>query len=766
MRRMRAALVGLGALLVMALPPAAGAEGTACGAPTNIVPGGRLLQGTIANATAYFFSFKTELGRSYSVEVKNVTGASTPPGLVTFYSGTDVIGGCAMSTLSTRDTSAIDPGTAPNGLRRSFTAVDGANSGFHEVKLENNTGSTVTYSVSVAETTMFSPAWTTNGTFDTYWSFQNTTNAAITGQLTLFDLNGNQVQSLAIGPIPVKGIFGTNTVSLGVVRNKVGNVRFSHDGPPGAVEIKANQANFATSPPFIELVPFEAKRQIRTAAVTGPAGCTPTAAPDPPDLAFIDSNCDGIDGSVQGAVFVDTLSGNDANPGTLAAPKKTIQAGIAAAAAAMPVKQVYVSKGTYAEAVMLSNGVSVYGGYDAASNWARSSSNIMNIVSPTTVGVSAENLSQPTEIQLLRIQSAAASGMAVNGDGQSSYGVRIVNSPGSVTVRACTIVTGAGSDGASGTTGSTGTAGGNGGNASGTTAGGAGTSACGATGGAGGPGVGCTGPGISGGNGTQAPGGGSSAPGGAGGASGSCSLTSTSNGGPAPPVGSSGGPGAPGTNGGAGADFGTMNVQGNYLPPPGSNGGAGTPGGGGGGGGSGGGTAHATNFFCTNCTCISSGGGGGGGGGGCGGAGAGGGRGGGGSFAVAIVASNVTVEATSMFTGPGGGGGLGGDGGLGGGAGGGGNGAPGQTDSNSCSSRSGGFGASGSSAGSGGQGGGGAGGTGGPSVCVVYRGAAPMMTATQCTLGGGGLGGAGGTNGVQTAPQGLAGVTGDLRAVP
>jgi hypothetical protein len=121
----------------------------------------------------------------------------------------------------------------------------------------------VTYSVSVAETTMFSPAWTTNGTFDTYWSFQNTTNAAITGQLTLFDLNGNQVQSLAIGPIPVKGIFGTNTVSLGVVRNKVGNVRFSHDGPPGAVEIKANQANFATSPPFIELVPFAAVREVR-----------------------------------------------------------------------------------------------------------------------------------------------------------------------------------------------------------------------------------------------------------------------------------------------------------------------------------------------------------------------------------------------------------------------------------------------------------------------------------------------------------------------
>jgi hypothetical protein len=46
-------------------------------------------------------------------------------------------------------------------------------------------------------------------------------------------------------------------------RNKVGNARLTYHGPPGALLVKANQANFAVSPPFIELVPFEAPRQTR-----------------------------------------------------------------------------------------------------------------------------------------------------------------------------------------------------------------------------------------------------------------------------------------------------------------------------------------------------------------------------------------------------------------------------------------------------------------------------------------------------------------------
>ena len=43
-------------------------------------------------------------------------------------------------------------------------------------------------------------------------------------------------------------------------------------------------------------------------------------AADIPDLAFVDSNCDGIDGTEKDAIFA-SPSGNDANPGTKAQPE-------------------------------------------------------------------------------------------------------------------------------------------------------------------------------------------------------------------------------------------------------------------------------------------------------------------------------------------------------------------------------------------------------------------------------------------------------------
>lgn len=102
--------------------------------------------------------------------------------------------------------------------------------------------------------------------------------------------------------------------------------------------------------------------------VGGAADCAPLdpsvhpGAPDRPDLAFTDTNCDGIDGDLTKAVFVSTVDGNDAGTGTRANPLKTIAAGITAAASAN--KDVYVAGGTYPETVNLVDGVGVYGGYE------------------------------------------------------------------------------------------------------------------------------------------------------------------------------------------------------------------------------------------------------------------------------------------------------------------------------------------------------------------------------------------------------------------
>ena len=492
--------------------------------------------------------------------------------------------------------------------------------------------------------------------------------------------------------------------------------------------------------------------------------CVPCAASDLPDLGLGDENCDGIDGDRNAAIFVDAVSGSDLDPGTHVAPKRTLAAAISAAAGFVPPWAVYASRGVYAESVVLDDGVSIYGGYDAAQGWQRDASYETRIVSPTAIGVDASGLTLATELQLLTVISANATGTQPNGDGISSVGVRVRGSSGTLTLRAVTVTAGSGSAGAAGAAGGSGTAGSPGGSALGASSGAQGSSACGAPGGLGGQGVGGPLAGGAGQAGTQASGGAPGAPGGSGGSAGTCSGTSSSNGGAAPPISAAGQNGAAGTPGGAGASLGSLSAAGDYAPPSGGAGSTGTPGGGGGGGGAGGGTASGTNFICTDCSALTSGGGGGGGGGGCGGSGGVGGRGGGGSFAVVSVDATVVVESCTLETSPGGSGGSGGGGGQGGSGGGPGAGAAGASRSNHCVTRSAGSGAAGTAGGSGGRGGGAAGGSGGPSICVAYEGGAvPVVTGTTCETG---LPGSGGSAGAPNGSSGTTGTSGNVVQMP
>ncbi len=493
--------------------------------------------------------------------------------------------------------------------------------------------------------------------------------------------------------------------------------------------------------------------------------CTATSTTDVPDLAFVDANCDGIDGHAARAIFVDGLAGVDTNPGTRALPKRTLGAGIAAAAAQG--FAVYVSEGTYFEAVTMMTGVSLYGGYDATASWSRSMSNVTIISSPSTIGVTMNGLGSPLELQLFTVRSANASGAEANGDGRSSIGVLVTDSPAGLTVRGCTIQPGSGSSGASSGTSPDGPPGARGGDAIGTGAssvvGLGGASMCGAPGGNGGaPARGGSG-GTQGDPGTTAPGGAPGTPGGAGGTY----PGSNQNGG----VGTTpanGFPGGPGANGGAGAAFGTFTAAGVYVPAPGTAGAAGQTGGGGGGAGGGSGMKrNSGSLGCSNIHDLWGGYGGGGGGGGCGGTGGVGGRGAGGSFGIVGLASPLTVASTTISTASGGTGGVGGGGGRGGTGGQpGGSGANPECESGGCPSGCGGVGGVGAWGGRGGNAGGGGGGGGGPSVCVVYRGTAPTTSSLNCMPGSGGGGGLGGQGDGSTAAGGATGLTATTQAAP
>ena len=145
-------------------------------------------------------------------------------------------------------------------MRRSVVST--VNADFLEMRVHNNSASASNVVVSVTETTMFSPAWSTFGSFDTFYSFLNTTNAVCNVTLTLTDTGGT-VRSTFSGAVAVGTTLSTNTSALGTARSLAGTARLTHDCPPGTVVGEAAIANFSISPtPYFQFVKFVEARSI------------------------------------------------------------------------------------------------------------------------------------------------------------------------------------------------------------------------------------------------------------------------------------------------------------------------------------------------------------------------------------------------------------------------------------------------------------------------------------------------------------------------
>jgi len=470
---------------------------------------------------------------------------------------------------------------------------------------------------------------------------------------------------------------------------------------------------------------------------------------DEPDAGVIDANCDGIDGEIGKAIFVDTVQGSDGNSGLdMYNPKKSIQAGINAAAAVAR-DYVLVSAGTYnVSYIQLASGVSIHGGYNAAAGWTRSRSHTTSIVGGSKP-VRGDGI---TDVRLSLLDITAADEPANQG---SSYAVWLANGSG-VKIEDCSIDAGRGgngTDGNNGNSGSSGSAGWQGvpgcenssqfcGTCNRPIGGQGGYSPAGRTGGKGGD------AGLSGGAGQAGANGYNDVNGGAGGtwSNGSSCAGYRIVGYPA--NGGDGSPGSPGVNGVSGSSFGTASATG-YLASNGGDGGDGEDGNGGGGGGGG----HGGDVGCDS---YGSSGGGGGGGGARGNRGYRG-TGAGGSFAVWLYHCNsITINNCNISTSAGGAGGRAGTGGTGGAGGSGGAGGayggPDEQDDGGC----GGWGGNGGNAGRGGHGGGGG---GGPSIGIVIAGSTFVATGNVYNIGPGGSGGASsgsqGVNGMSTSNHSL-----------
>jgi len=236
------------------------AEGTTCASPTMVVPDGRITPSTINNGSVFFYGWRGTPGHSYSVELKSVIEPfNIAPGSVTIYS--DSSGTNCSVPLTTQDTSLIDPQVS-SGIRRSWIADGTA----HWIKVQNTSGNRIDYTFSVADTTMYSPRWSTYLGFHTSWGINNTTNS--TCNVTL---NIRNTADVAVGGSPVTFPVAAGAIvfrvtgasDLNVGTDQAGKVTLTHDCPPAAIQVDAFMVN-DTAVPLVALpVKFDAVREVR-----------------------------------------------------------------------------------------------------------------------------------------------------------------------------------------------------------------------------------------------------------------------------------------------------------------------------------------------------------------------------------------------------------------------------------------------------------------------------------------------------------------------
>lgn len=243
-----------GILILLGLPGVAQAQ---CNNPTFdiVLADGRPRAITIAfNVSGTFVSgvlFRAAPGRSYSVEVF----AEESLFVSEVFLGAANATTCPLTNAAgVRVTTDIEPrgvfGSVP--MRFSFTAtapITSSTSPFYIVRMRNpSSGTAPTVTITVSDTTLFSPRWSTFGGFFSSWAFHNTTNATITGNLRVINNTGTEVANVTFPILSGQVVFrDTRATNLNLAANQAGNAIFTHNGPPGAIQADAFFLNAAAT---------------------------------------------------------------------------------------------------------------------------------------------------------------------------------------------------------------------------------------------------------------------------------------------------------------------------------------------------------------------------------------------------------------------------------------------------------------------------------------------------------------------------------------
>jgi len=176
------------------------------------------------------------------------------------------------------------------------------------------------------------------------------------------------------------------------------------------------------------------------------------AAKDLPDLAAQDTNCDGLDGSIDACVFVDGSNGHDYQSGTPVAPKATIGAALDEVGVDPERNCVLVVQGTYVEpGLTILPGVHVWGGYQAGTYGV--APGVRSTLHGGRIGLRMKGSGGAASVGRMVVKAANATGF-----GKSSIGISVSGLQDAL-LADLEVFAGAGSGGKKGSSGSTGKAG-------------------------------------------------------------------------------------------------------------------------------------------------------------------------------------------------------------------------------------------------------------------------------------------------------------------
>ena len=220
------------AVAILSTSAVANAASTCNQLPFGVPDGRAVGPVTITNANDISIVFYATTGHSYSIEIVSTDTYADASG-ISFVAVGDVF--CPTSnSVTLNDTTLFDPSLGSDGIgkRVSFIANE---THFIEARVSVTNGS-YPFMVKVADTTMYNPRWSTSGTWQTTWGFQNTTKSTIHGTLRVYDPNGALLTT--VGPFAIAAhmtafkVTGTDVI----VPHTWGSAEFVHDGPPGAIQ--------------------------------------------------------------------------------------------------------------------------------------------------------------------------------------------------------------------------------------------------------------------------------------------------------------------------------------------------------------------------------------------------------------------------------------------------------------------------------------------------------------------------------------------------